>query len=102
MRGELRLSKVALLAAIGAVGLLALAPADRLQGAPATAPGPVAVPQPVTQPTAVEKGKRGCRPNCKGKTCGTDGCGGSCGTCSKAKVCFGDRCVKRGGEGCRT
>jgi len=30
-----------------------------------------------------------CQPNCLGRTCGTDGCGGSCGTCEEAEVCEG-------------
>jgi hypothetical protein len=28
-----------------------------------------------------------CTPNCTGKACGSDGCGGSCGTCSTGYVC---------------
>jgi hypothetical protein len=28
-----------------------------------------------------------CIPNCNGKTCGSDGCGGSCGTCPPGKTC---------------
>lgn len=28
-----------------------------------------------------------CKGDCKGKTCGDDGCGGSCGTCATGKVC---------------
>jgi beta-glucanase (GH16 family) len=28
-----------------------------------------------------------CTPNCNGRTCGTDGCGGSCGSCGGGKVC---------------
>ncbi len=34
---------------------------------------------------AVEKLE--CTPNCTGKTCGADGCGGQCGTCLSAEVC---------------
>ncbi len=34
-----------------------------------------------------------CVPSCAGKTCGVDGCGGSCGGCGAAKVCDGSRCV---------
>ena len=30
-----------------------------------------------------------CTPNCTGKTCGSDGCGGSCGTCSGTGTCAG-------------
>jgi GH18 family chitinase len=28
-----------------------------------------------------------CTPNCSGKTCGADSCGGSCGTCASGKTC---------------
>jgi hypothetical protein len=28
-----------------------------------------------------------CTPSCAGKTCGNDGCGGSCGTCAAGKTC---------------
>ncbi len=31
--------------------------------------------------------KGACVPSCSGKTCGSDGCGGSCGTCSSSKTC---------------
>ena len=27
--------------------------------------------------------------------CGSDGCGGSCGTCPSGQMCFGDQCVGR-------
>ena len=30
--------------------------------------------------------------NCAGKTCGSDGCGGSCGTCSGDETCLGGTC----------
>ncbi len=40
-----------------------------------------------------------CTPNCAGRTCGDDGCGGTCGTCeaglscdNAAGVCLGPRC----------
>lgn len=39
-------------------------------------------------------GKGICRPDCRGKTCGPNGCGGSCGTCRKGSACFKNRCVK--------
>lgn len=32
-------------------------------------------------------GGGGCTPNCTGKTCGSNGCGGSCGTCPSGTVC---------------
>ncbi|MFA5857290.1 MAG: hypothetical protein WC867_08050 [Candidatus Pacearchaeota archaeon] len=33
-----------------------------------------------------------CTPNCQGKTCGTDGCSGSCGTCNDNNECTEDSC----------
>ena len=33
-----------------------------------------------------------CLPNCTGKTCGDDGCGGSCGTCSSGQTCINGSC----------
>jgi GH18 family chitinase/regulation of enolase protein 1 (concanavalin A-like superfamily) len=39
-------------------------------------------------------GTSSCTPNCSGKTCGTDGCGGSCGTCPGGTTCDGSfQCV---------
>jgi hypothetical protein len=34
-----------------------------------------------------------CIPDCLEKTCGDDGCGGSCGTCSSDKICKNYQCV---------
>ncbi|GEM_PF-1168194 len=34
-----------------------------------------------------------CVPSCKGKACGADGCGGTCGTCGGLDVCKGGTCV---------
>lgn len=34
-----------------------------------------------------------CVPSCEGKTCGTDGCGGTCGTCTGGSVCQVGKCV---------
>ena len=34
----------------------------------------------------------GCEPNCWGKECGDDGCGGSCGTCPAWTVCMNNLC----------
>jgi agmatine/peptidylarginine deiminase len=34
-----------------------------------------------------------CTPNCTGKVCGDDGCGGSCGTCTGGKACQNGQCV---------
>ena len=42
-----------------------------------------------------KKPKKGrCKPNCAERACGTDGCGGSCGTCTAGQVCArGECCV---------
>lgn len=40
------------------------------------------------------QGKDRCRPNCADRTCGSDGCGGSCGTCTASQVCFGGTCCQ--------
>ncbi|MEK7606631.1 MAG: peptidoglycan DD-metalloendopeptidase family protein [Patescibacteria group bacterium] len=37
-----------------------------------------------------------CTPSCVGKQCGTDGCGGSCGTCDDGFVCTTDDCDLNG------
>ena len=37
-----------------------------------------------------------CTPDCAGKLCGGDGCGGSCGTCDDDNVCTLDICVDGG------
>jgi hypothetical protein len=34
-----------------------------------------------------------CSPNCADRTCGNDGCGGSCGSCGANRVCQGGACV---------
>ena len=34
----------------------------------------------------------GCAPNCNGKVCGDDGCGGSCGACAANKTCVQGQC----------
>ena len=34
-----------------------------------------------------------CKPSCEGKECGSDGCGGSCGTCPAPQVCAGWVCA---------
>src|SRR5207245_4764618 len=45
-----------------------------------------------------------CTPGCAGKVCGSDGCGGACGTCqtSSCLVCSGGACLSRctGGQAC--
>ena len=43
-----------------------------------------------------ENGKCQCEPDCTGKTCGYDGCVGSCGTCKPGFTCSDFQCV----EGC--
>jgi hypothetical protein len=39
--------------------------------------------------------RRRCVPNCANKTCGGDGCGGSCGTCGNNRICLNGTCVCR-------
>ena len=34
-----------------------------------------------------------CQPQCTGKVCGDDGCGGTCGTCTLDKTCQSGRCI---------
>ena len=34
-----------------------------------------------------------CAPDCAGKVCGSDGCGGSCGACTNNKACTAGQCV---------
>ncbi len=51
-----------------------------------------------SQPTACQYGCssghcQGCTPNCSGKECGDDGCGGTCGSCPTGQVCDQGRCV---------
>ncbi len=41
-----------------------------------------------------------CTPNCTDRTCGSDGCGTSCGTCEVDQVCGAGNCVSLDGEGC--
>jgi hypothetical protein len=33
-----------------------------------------------------------CQPQCQGKTCGDDGCGGSCGECGESSFCYQGEC----------
>ena len=40
-----------------------------------------------------------CVPDCKDKSCDTDGCGGTCGTCSAGLSCQGGTCVEGDTEG---
>jgi len=39
-------------------------------------------------------GKRICKPNCRSKTCGDNGCGGTCGRCAKGSACYKNVCTK--------
>jgi hypothetical protein len=39
-----------------------------------------------------------CTPDCAGKACGPDGCGGKCGMCEQDQVCAAGACT--GGKGC--
>lgn len=36
-----------------------------------------------------------CVPDCSGRECGSDGCGGVCGTCDRGSACSGGECVPR-------
>lgn len=45
--------------------------------------------KPVKEVTA---GDAVCTPNCSDRTCGNDGCGGSCGACDAGQVCTGGLC----------
>lgn len=43
--------------------------------------------------------KTGCVPMCTGKTCGADGCGGTCGTCTATQMCTVDgQCVEQAAQ----
>ncbi|MEZ4265533.1 MAG: hypothetical protein R3F39_04080 [Myxococcota bacterium] len=37
-----------------------------------------------------------CAPQCAGKSCGSDGCGGFCGSCSGGKTCHDGQCIPPG------
>ena len=39
-------------------------------------------------------GPIGCQPDCEGKECGDDGCGGSCGECGSGETCKSGQCVE--------
>jgi hypothetical protein len=41
-----------------------------------------------------------CTPNCTGKVCGDNGCGGSCGTCSTNQTCVAGKCQLTSGGDC--
>jgi hypothetical protein len=40
-----------------------------------------------------DDGACGCHPLCNGKKCGSDGCGGTCGTCGVGELCTEGQCV---------
>jgi hypothetical protein len=44
------------------------------------------------QPATATQQTSNCTPNCTDRACGSDGCGGSCGTCSANQVCQGGAC----------
>lgn len=53
----------------------------------------------VQRDTEAKKGKKKrnkarCTPNCSDRTCGNDGCGGTCGTCSANQVCHRGTCCQ--------
>lgn len=39
-----------------------------------------------------------CETNCGGRTCGADGCGGTCGTCEGGDVCVSGQCEAEAGD----
>jgi hypothetical protein len=41
----------------------------------------------------LKKKAKPCVPDCAGKVCGDDGCGGSCGTCTDLRTCQGGQCA---------
>ena len=43
----------------------------------------------------------GCEPDCTGKTCGSDGCGGTCGACSASQGCLEGTCVAVPEDSCQ-
>ena len=53
-------------------------------------------------PTAADQGliDTHCPPQCKGKECGDDGCGGSCGTCSDNQFCSEGQCKPKPDSKC--
>jgi MYXO-CTERM domain-containing protein len=42
--------------------------------------------------TCVNGSCMGCVPDCEGKVCGDDGCGGSCGSCPPGVICVANQC----------
>ena len=50
--------------------------------------------KPAPDPTGKHPAKCPCFPQCQGKTCGSDGCGGVCGTCPAGQDCGDGSCCK--------
>jgi hypothetical protein len=53
------------------------------------------------KPGTCSSGSCQCTPQCSGKACGDDGCGGTCGTCPGGSKCSANQCVEctpTGGE----
>ncbi len=50
-----------------------------------------------TESCCIDVGVCGCIPDCSGKTCGDDGCGGACGFCGDGTSCLGGSCAMTGG-----
>lgn len=48
-----------------------------------------------TTPDTVTENETPCTPDCGGRLCGDDGCGGSCGTCPSWESCQGGGCAAR-------
>jgi hypothetical protein len=58
---------------------------------PGTAPSPGAGAMPMPAPAPIEPGEgEQCSPDCGLRSCGSDGCGGSCGTCASGSLCGAD------------
>jgi hypothetical protein len=85
-----------LLPALGVALVLALGGRPTPLG---SAPAPAPAATPAATPVA-PLGKRACRPDCRNRRCGEDGCGGTCGDCPAGQSCHRDRCVKRPKDPC--
>ncbi len=59
----------------------------------------VGEPDTITEPDTTTPDLGVCIPDCSGRECGGDGCGGVCGTCDGGEACSGGVCVERGGGG---
>ena len=58
----------------------------------------VVAPEDISAPIDVSPTQ--CVPKCGGKSCGSDGCGGSCGECTDKETCSVSKCVTKPGLGC--